>query len=158
MEVPLNAQYVRNIILCAHGMHDHIVHFYHLSALNWVDIISALKANPKKTAELAQTLSDWKGNSVTYFKAVQEKLKALVESGQLGPFTNGYWGHPQMKLSPEVNLLGIRHYLTALEYQFIPNKVVAILGGKILIFKLLLVGVIGLAIDPDSDSALNRET
>ncbi|MBO8143534.1 MAG: nickel-dependent hydrogenase large subunit [Thermodesulfobacterium sp.] len=157
MEIPLNAQLVRNIILAAHGMHDHIVHFYHLSALDWVDIISALKADPKKTAELAQTLSDWKGNSVTYFKAVQEKLKALVDSGQIGPFTNGYWGHPQMKLSPEVNLLAVGHYLAALEYQFIPNKVVAILGGKNPHIQTVTVGGVGLAIDPDSDSALNRE-
>ena len=157
MEVPLNAQLVRNIILATHGMHDHIVHFYHLSALDWVDIISALKADPKKTAELAQTLSDWKGNSVTYFKTVQEKLKALVDSGQIGPFTNGYWGHPQMKLSPEANLMAVAHYLTALEYQFIPNKVAAILGGKNPHVQSVIVGGISLAIDPDSDSALNRE-
>jgi len=103
MEIPLNAQLVRNIIIAAHGIHDHLVHFYHLSALDWVDIVSALKADPKKTAELAQSLSDWEGNSVTWFKAVKEKLKAFVESGQIGPFTNGYWGHPQMKLSPEAD-------------------------------------------------------
>ncbi|MCD6489155.1 MAG: nickel-dependent hydrogenase large subunit [Thermodesulfobacterium sp.] len=157
MEIPLNAQLVRNIILAAHGMHDHIVHFYHLSALDWVDIISTLKADPKKTAELAQTLSDWKGNSVTYFKSVQEKLKALVDSGQIGPFTNGYWGHPQMKLSPEANLMAVAHYLAALEYQFIPNKVAAILGGKNPHIQTVTVGGVGLAIDPDSDSALNRE-
>ncbi len=157
MEIPLNAQLVRNIILAAHGMHDHMVHFYHLSALDWVDILSALKADPKKTAELAQSISDWDGNSVKWFKEIQEKLKAFVNSGQIGPFNNGYWGHPQMKLSPEVNLLAVAHYLAALEYQFIPNKVVAILGGKNPHIQTVTVGGIALAIDPNSDSALNME-
>lgn len=157
MEIPLNAQLVRNIIIAAHGIHDHIVHFYHLSALDWVDIISALKADPKKTAELAQSLSDWEGNSVTLFKAVQDKLKAFVESGQIGPFRNGYWGHPQMKLPPEANLMAVAHYLAALEYQFLPNKAVAVLGGKTPNIQTLSVGGIALAIDPDDDSALNRE-
>jgi len=157
MEIPLNAQLVRNIIIAAHGIHDHLVHFYHLSALDWVDIVSALKADPKKTAELAQSLSDWEGNSVTYFKAVKEKLKAFVESGQIGPFTNGYWGHPQMKLPPEANLMAVAHYLSALEYQFLPNKAVAIFGGKNPNIQTLAVGGIALAIDPNEEAALNKE-
>ncbi len=157
MEIPLNAQYVRNIILCAHGMHDHMVHFYHLSALDWVDIVSALKADPKKTAELAQTISDWEGNSVTYFKSVKEKLKEFVSRGQIGPFTNGYWGHPQMKLPPEVNLLAVAHYLTALDYQFDADKVVAILGGKNPHIQTVIVGGVGLAINPDNEATLNME-
>ncbi|WP_038054863.1 nickel-dependent hydrogenase large subunit [Thermodesulfobacterium hydrogeniphilum] len=157
MEIPLNAQYVRNIILCAHGIHDHMVHFYHLSALDWVDIISALKADPKKTAELAQTISDWEGNSVTYFKSIKEKLQKFVERGQIGPFTNGYWGHPQMKLPPEVNLLAVAHYLTALDYQFNADKVVAILGGKNPHIQTVIVGGVGLAINPDNEATLNME-
>jgi len=157
IEVPLNAQLVRNIILAAHGIHDHMVHFYHLSALDWVDIVSALKADPKKTAELAQTISDWSGNSITYFKNIQAKLKDFVESGQIGPFTNGYWGHPQMKLPPEVNLLAVAHYLSALESQFDADKVVAILGGKNPHIQTVTVGGVGLAIDPNEDSALNME-
>jgi hydrogenase large subunit len=157
MEIPLNAQYVRNLILCAHGMQDHIVHFYHLSALDWVDIISALKADPKKTAELAQKISDWKGNSVTYFKQVKEKLQKFVERGQIGPFTNGYWGHPQMKLPPEVNLLAVAHYLTALDYQMDACKVVAIFGGKNPHIQTVVVGGVGLAINPDNEATLNME-
>ncbi len=157
MEIPLNAQYVRNIILCAHGMHDHMVHFYHLSALDWVDILSALKADPKKTAELAQSISDWEGNSVTYFENIQKTLKKFVESGQIGPFRNGYWGHPQMKLPPEVNLLAVAHYLTALDYQYKADQVVAILGGKNPHIQTVTVGGIALAINPDSPDAFNME-
>lgn len=157
MEIPLNAQYVRNIILCAHALHDHMVHFYHLSALDWVDIVSALKADPKKTAELAQSISSWEGNSVTYFKKVKETLQKFVEKGQIGPFTNGYWGHPQMKLSPEVNLLAVAHYLTALDYQFDANKVVAIFGGKTPHIQTLVVGGVALAINPDNLATLNAE-
>lgn len=157
MEIPLNAQYVRNIILCAHALHDHMVHFYHLSALDWVDIVSALKADPKKTAELAQSISSWEGNSVTYFKKVKETLQKFVEKGQIGPFTNGYWGHPQMKLPPEVNLLAVAHYLTALDYQFDANKVVAIFGGKTPHIQTLVVGGVALAINPDNLATLNAE-
>ena len=157
MEIPLNAQYVRNIILCAHALQDHIVHFYHLSALDWVDIVSALKADPKKTAEIAQSISDWEGNSVTYFKGVQEQLKRFVESGQIGPFANGYWGHPEMKLPPEVNLLAVAHYLTALDYQRDACKAVAILGGKNPHIQTVVVGGIGLAINPDNEATLNME-
>ena len=100
LEIPLNAQYIRNLIILAHAVHDHIVHFYHLSALDWVDVVSALKADPKKTAQLAQSISDWPGNSETEFRAVQSKLKSFVDTGRLGIFSSGYWGHPAMKLPP----------------------------------------------------------
>ena len=111
LEVPLNAQYIRNLILAAHAMHDHIVHFYHLSALDWVDVVSALKADPVKTSALAESLSNWKGNGRMQLTAVRDRLKGFVDNGQLGIFQNGYWGHPAMKLSPEVNLLAVSHYL-----------------------------------------------
>ena len=84
VEVPLNAQYIRNMIMAQHSVQDHIVHFYHLSALDWVDVVSALRADPKKTAQLAQSISDWSGNSETEFRAVQAKLKSFVETGRLG--------------------------------------------------------------------------
>src|SRR5574343_103321 len=109
LEIPVNAQYIRNMIILAHAVHDHIVHFYHLSALDWVDVVSALKADPEKTASLAESLSNWSGNSKAEFIKVQERLKGFVGTGQLGIFTNGYWGHPAMKLTPEVNLLAVSH-------------------------------------------------
>ncbi len=157
LEVPLNAQYIRNIIMGAHSMHDHIVHFYHLSALDWVDVVSALKADPKKAADLAESLSSWSRNSKYEMKAAQEKLQKLVDSGQLGVFESGYWGHPAMKLPPEVNLLAACHYLQALEYQMEINKVVAILGSKTPHIQNLAVGGVANPINPDSQSAINME-
>jgi hydrogenase large subunit len=155
LEVPLNAQYIRNLIVAAHAMHDHIVHFYHLSALDWVDVVSALKADPAKTSQLAESLSAWKHNSRADLKGVQDRLKAFVDAGQLGPFTNGYWGHPAMKLPPEVNLLAVSHYLQALEYQQKVNKIVAMLGGKTPNIQNLAVGGVANAINLDNEATLN---
>ena len=157
LEVPLNAQYVRNLVLALHALHDHIVHFYVLSALDWVDVVAALKADPAKTASLAQGLSQWPGNGKDRFKAVKGKLQALVDSGQLGPFANGYWGHPAMKLPPEVNLMAVSHYLEALDYQRKATQALAILGGKNPHIQNLSVGGVTTAINPSSDSALNME-
>ena len=117
LQIPMNAQYIRNLVMSIHALHDHIVHFYVLSALDWVDVVSALSADPVKTAALAQSLSEWPGNSSKRFGAVQERVKALVDSGQLGPFANAYWGHPAMALPPEANLMAVSHYLEALDYQ-----------------------------------------
>ncbi len=157
LEIPLNAQYIRNMIIAAHCLHDHIVHFYQLSALDWVDVVSALKADPVETAKLASTLSSWPHNTVQDMKTVQARLKKLVESGQLGIFTNGYWGHPAMKLSPEVNLLATAHYLQALEYQRIANQIVAILGSKTPHIQNLAVGGVSNPINLDSQSTLTIE-
>ncbi len=157
MSIPLNAQYIRNLVLALHALHDHIVHFYVLSALDWVDVVSALKADPKKTAQLAESLSDWPGNSPKRFKAVQSKIKALVESGQLGPFANGYWGHPAMILPPEANLMAVSHYLEALDYQRKADSAIAILGGKNPHIQNLSVGGVTTAINPDNEATLNME-
>jgi hydrogenase large subunit len=157
LEVPLNAQYIRNLILAAHAMHDHIVHFYHLSALDWVDVVSALKADPAKTAALAESISTWKGNSKMQLTAVRDRLKGFVDNGQMGIFQNGYWGHPAMRLSPEVNLLAVSHYLEALEYQRKVNQVVAILGGKTPNIQNLAVGGVANAINLDNQATLNMQ-
>lgn len=157
MEVPLNAQYIRNLIMGAHAVHDHIVHFYHLGALDWVDIVSALSADVAATTKLAHSISDWKRNSFQEIKAAQARLQALVDSGQLGIYGSGYWGHPAMKLAPEVNLLAATHYLQALEYQRNINKVVSILGSKTPHIQNVAVGGVANAINPDSTTALNME-
>ena len=157
LEVPLNAQYIRNLILAAHAMHDHIVHFYHLSALDWVDIVSALKADPVKASQLGESLSPWPGNSRMRMTAVRDRLKGFVDNGQLGIFQNGYWGHPAMKLPPEVNLLAAAHYLEALEYQRKVNQVVAILGGKTPNIQNLAVGGVANAINLDNQATLNMD-
>ena len=157
LDVPLNAQYIRNLILAAHAMHDHIVHFYHLSALDWVDVVSALKADPAKASQLAESLSSWPGNSKMQLTAVRDRLKGFVEAGQLGIFQNGYWGHPAMKLPPEVNLLAVSHYLEALEQQRKINQVVAILGGKTPNIQNLAVGGVANAINLDNQATLNMD-
>lgn len=157
LEIPLNAQYIRNMIVGAHGIHDHMVHFYQLCALDWVDIVSATTADPQATAALGQKLSNWKGNSVQEIKAVQDRLKKFIGSGQLGLFASGYWGHPAMKLTPEVNLLAATHYLQALDYQRRINTVVAILGSKTPHIQNLAVGGVTNPINPDSPSNLTVE-
>lgn len=157
LEVPLNAQYIRNLIVAAHSVHDHIVHFYHLSALDWVDIVSALEADPKKAAQLADGLSSWPLNSAQSLQAVQQRLKAFVGSGQLGIFANGYWGHPAMRLPPELNLIAAAHYLQALDYQRHANKIVAILGSKTPHIQNLAVGGVANPINMDSQSTLTLE-
>lgn len=157
LEIPINAQYIRNIVMAIHALQDHIVHFYVLSALDWVDVVSALSADPKKTAALSSSLSDWPGNSAKRFAAVQGKLKALVASGQLGPFANGYWGHPAMKLPPEANLMAVSHYLESLDYQRKATQALGIISGKNPHIQNLSVGGVTTALNPDSDSALNME-
>lgn len=156
-KVPVNAQYIRNMILSAHSMHDHIVHFYQLSAMDWVDITAALNADPDKAAEMLKGVSTWGLNSANEFRNVQNKIKSLVESGQLGIFANGYFGHPAMKLPPEVNLIAVAHYLQALECQRDCNRIVALLGGKTPHIQNLAIGGVANPINLDAQSVLNLE-
>ncbi len=130
IEIPPNANLIRNLV---HGMQfiqDHVIHFYHLHALDWVDVVSALSADPVKTSAIAKSISPWPNNSATYFAEVQNRLKTFVASGQLGIFANGYWGHPAYKLPPEVNLLATAHYLEALDWQKDVIRLHTIFGGK----------------------------
>jgi hydrogenase large subunit len=157
LEVPLNAQLIRNLILIAHALHDHIVHFYHLSALDWVDVGAIPRADPVKAAAIAASLSDWPGNSPEQMRRIQGKANALLQSGQLGIFANGYWGHPAMQLAPEVNLLALSHYFQALDFQRKANQVVAILGGKTPHIQNLAVGGVMNAINLDSLATLNMD-
>jgi hydrogenase large subunit len=129
-EIPPNAQLIRNLMIGAQYVHDHVMHFYHLHALDWVDVVSALSADPKATSELAQSISSYPKSSPGYFADTRKKLKTFVEQGQLGIFANGYWGHPAYKLPPEANLMAVAHYLEALEWQREVATLHAILGGK----------------------------
>lgn len=157
LEIPVNANSIRNLIILAHAIHDHIVHFYHLSALDWVDVTSALKADPAKTSSLAESLSNWSGNSKHEFAKVKERLTGFVGTGQLGIFTNGYWGHPAMKLTPEVNLLAVSHYLQALEVQRYASKIVSVLGSKSPHIQNVAVGGVANPLALDSQSVLTME-
>jgi len=157
LPVPKNAQYIRNLIIAAHGIHDHIVHFYHLAALDWVDIVSALEGDPRSASSLAESLSDYPGNSVQAMTAAKERLAAFVGSGQLGVYASGYWGHPAMRLPPDANLMAAAHYLQALEVQRLANQIVTILGSKTPHIQNLAVGGVANAINPDSQSTLTLE-
>jgi hydrogenase large subunit len=128
--IPDNANSIRNVMQLTLQAHDHLVHFYHLHALDWVDVVSALQADPRATSELAQSISSWPLSSPGYFRDIQNRLKRFVESGQLGPFMNGYWGNPAYKLPPEANLMAVTHYLEALDFQKEIVKIHTIYGGK----------------------------
>jgi hydrogenase large subunit len=128
--IPQNAELIRNLMIGAQYVHDHVMHFYHLHALDWVDVVSALKADPKATSTLAQSLSSYSRSSPGYFADVQKKVKTFVEQGQLGIFSNAYWGHSAYKLPPEANLMAVAHYLDALAWQRDVVKLHAIFGGK----------------------------
>ncbi|MDH3280873.1 MAG: nickel-dependent hydrogenase large subunit, partial [Gammaproteobacteria bacterium] len=129
-EIPPNAQLIRNLMIGAQYVHDHVMHFYHLHALDWVDVVSALEADPKATAELAQNISDFPKSSPGYFADTKKTLKNFVEGGQLGIFANAYWGHPAYKLPPEANLMAVAHYLEALAWQRDVAQIHTIFGGK----------------------------
>ncbi len=156
-KVPPNAQIIRNLMIGAQHVHDHVMHFYHLHALDWVDVVSALAAEPKKTSELAQSISTYPKSSPGYFTDIQRQIKTFVESGQLGIFARGYWGNPGYKLPPEANLMAVAHYLEALVWQREVAKLHTIFGGKNP-HPMFVVGGVPSPIDLNSDSAINAET
>jgi hydrogenase large subunit len=153
--VPPTAEIIRNIMMATQYVQDHVVHFYHLHALDWVDIVNALKADPKKAAEIAGSFSKWDKNTPAYFSEVQDKIKAFAASG-LGIFANGYWGHPAYKLPPEVNLIAVAHYLDALQWQKEIVKIHAVFGGKNP-HPNYLVGGVPCSIDMNEVAAINSE-
>ena len=152
---PPNARLLRNLIIASQCIQDHVIHFYHLHALDWVDIVSALEADPAATSKLAQSISDWPKSSERYFATIKARVKGLVDRGQLGPFANAYWGHPAYKLPPEANLMAVAHYLEALEWQREFIKMHAILGGKNPHLQSFLVGGQATPIDPNAQASLN---
>ena len=154
---PPNARIMRNLISGAQYIQDHVIHFYHLHALDWVDVTGALVADPAKTADLAQSISPWPLSSKAYFTEVQARVKALVDSGQLSIFTNGYWGHPAYKLPPEADLMAVAHYIEALSWQRDVIRMHAVLGGKNPHPQTFLVGGIAAPVDPNSPNVINQE-
>jgi hydrogenase large subunit len=157
IKIPKAANLIRNMIVAQQFIHDHVMHFYILHALDFVDVVSALKADPKKVSEIQQSISNWPNSSPGYFAEVQKKVKAIVDSGQLSLFSNGYWGHPAYKLPPEINLLGVAHYLECLDWQSQVTKIHTIFGGKNP-HPNFVVGGVPLPIDMNTDQALNAES
>lgn len=128
---PLNALLTRTLMNNALFLHDHIVHFYHLHALDWVDIVSALSADPKAASQEAFKFCDYPfACGEDQLKLVQDRVKKFVEKGNLGPFANAYYGHPTYHLTPEQNLIALSHYLECLRIQRVAAQVMAIFGGK----------------------------
>jgi len=149
--IPKNAHYIRNIIAACLGHQDHIIHFYHLHALDWVSPLEALKADPAATAALQNTVlapyrlpfrgpagleteaypHDVPVSNPEYYAAIKAKVQKIVESGQLGIFSAQWWDHPDYQmLPPEVHLMAISHYLEMLDKQrdlVVPHVV---FGGK----------------------------
>lgn len=157
IQPPKNAVIVRNLMYLTQMIQDHVIHFYHLSALDWVDIVSALKADPAETAALAQKVSpEWDKSSKGYFADIAKTLKAFANSGQLGIFQNAYWGHPAYKLPPAANLMAVAHYLEALKWQKELAKIHTVFGGKNP-HPNYLVGGMASAIDMNGDNAVNME-
>jgi len=157
IDVPANANLIRNIMFLTQQVQDHVIHFYHLHALDWVDVVSALRADPAATATLAQSVSPkWPLATAGYFAEVAGTLKKFVASGQLGIFQNAYWGHPAYKLPPEANLMAVAHYLEALKWQKEIIKIHTVFGGKNP-HPNYLVGGVPAAIAVESDNAINIE-
>jgi Ni,Fe-hydrogenase I large subunit len=154
IEIPDNARIIRNIISAAQTIQDHVIHFYHLQALDFVDVTGALKAVPAKTEQLATSISSWPNSGRDYFAAVQQRVKALVDSGQLSLFTNGYWGHPAYRLPPEADLMAVAHYLEALEFQRRFIRIHAVIGAKNPHLQTYLVGGMSTAMSPNEPEAV----
>lgn len=157
IRIPDSARIIRNIIAASQHVQDHVIHFYHLHALDWVDVVSALEADPVATSQLAESISDWPKSGPAYFRGVQKRLRQFVDSGQLGIFANGYWGHAAYKLPPEANLMAVAHYLEALDWQRDIIRVHAVLGGKNPHLQTYLVGGMAIPLDPDSHAAINMD-
>jgi len=157
IEVPPAGGLIRNLVHGMQTVQDHVIHFYHLHALDWVDVVSALSADPAATSSLARSISPWPNNSATYFAEVQDRVRRFVQSGQLGIFTNGYWGHPAYKLPPEANLMAVAHYLEALDWQRDVIRVHTIFGGKNP-HPNFLVGGMASAINLEDTGTINAES
>ena len=154
---PPNARLIRNLTQGIWFLGDHIMHFYHLHGLDWVDIVSALKANPRAAADLAKSVHPNPWNcSETHYKAVQDRLTRFVKSGRLGPFANAYWGNPSYKLPPEANLVIASHYLDALQVSKTAAAAQAVFGGKNPHPQHLVVGGVSCVLDATNPSRLGE--
>ena len=153
---PRQALLIREMVMGAQEIQDHVIHFYHLHALDWVNVADAIKADPEATVAFAKAIgSTWKGNTVDRMTAVRDTVQNLVDSGQLSIFTGGYWDHPDYRLPPEANLMAVAHYLDALEFQRSMIKINTVFGGKNP-HPNFLVGGMACTIDPSKSESINQ--
>jgi len=108
-KVPQNARIIRNLIQGAHVVQDHILHFYHLAALDYVDI---------------SKLADYQGKDSDL-----NSIKDFISRGELAPFLPRYEG--DYRLPPEINAQAVAHYVKAFEIRRIGHEMVSIFSGKI---------------------------
>ncbi|MFZ0158568.1 MAG: nickel-dependent hydrogenase large subunit [Kineosporiaceae bacterium] len=129
--VPKAADLIRNLVLGSQIVQDHVIHFYHLQALDFVNVVNAATGDPAKAAQAATALEPhYPLNSRPRFDQVKQQLTKVLDSGQLGIFTNGYWAHPDYRLSPELDLMAVSHYLDALTWQRSMIRINTLFGGK----------------------------
>jgi hydrogenase large subunit len=153
---PTQAKAIRDLVLTAQEVQDHVIHFYHLHALDWVNVPDVMNADPAKAVAFAKEIgSTWKGNSLERFTEVKATVTSIIESGQLSVFTGGYWNHPSYKLPPEANLMAVAHYLDALEFQRSMIRIVTVFGGKNP-HPNFLVGGMACTIDPNKSESINQ--
>lgn len=154
--IPRNASLIRNIMTAVQFAQDHVVHFYQLHLLDWVDVMSALKADPLAASIMAACMSSYPKSSPGYFADVQKSLQGLANSGQLGIFANGYWDHPAYRMPPEMNLIAMAHYLEALDWQKDVVRIHTVFGGKNP-HPNYLVGGMACVINMDNVNTINME-
>ncbi|MCL2735809.1 MAG: nickel-dependent hydrogenase large subunit [Propionibacteriaceae bacterium] len=153
---PQQALLIRDMVMAAQEIQDHVIHFYHLHALDWVNVADAVKADPEATVALAKAIgSTWKGNTVERMQAVKDTVQSILDSGQLSIFTGGYWSHPDYRLPPEANLMAVAHYLDALEFQRSMIRINTVFGGKNP-HPNFLVGGMACTLDPDRSESINQ--
>ena len=153
---PRQAQAIRDLVIAAAGIQDHVIHFYHLHALDWVNVAGAATADPAKAVAFAEAIgSTWTGNTLQRMTEVRDTVKGIVDSGQLSIFTGGYWDHPDYRLPPEADLMAVSHYLDALEFQRSMIRINTVFGGKNP-HPNFLVGGMACTIDQDSSTSINQ--
>ena len=153
---PVQARLIRDMVLGSQEIQDHVIHFYHLHALDFVNVASAATADPQKAVDFAKAIgSAWKGNTLQRMTQVRDTVKGLIDSGQLSIFTGGYWDHPSYKLPPEANLMAVAHYLDALEFQRSMIRIGTVFGGKNP-HPNFLVGGMACTIDQNHSESINQ--
>jgi hydrogenase large subunit len=153
---PPQARLIRDMVLASQTIQDHVIHFYHLHALDWVNVPSAATADPAAAVDFARAIgSTWKGNTIERMTQVRDTVAKILESGQLSIFSGGYWDHPDYRLTPEANLMAVAHYLDALEFQRSMIRIGTVFGGKNP-HPNFLVGGMACAIDPESSGSINQ--
>ncbi|MBS4026351.1 MAG: nickel-dependent hydrogenase large subunit [Clostridia bacterium] len=113
-QLPEAGRVLRNLMIGAMWLHDHPLHFYHLSALDYLDVMA---------------VAEYTGNDPKLL-AVKDKIVGLVKQGDTAPLTPRYEPDEFCVNDPEVVITAVAHYLQALEMQAKARKMSAIFAGK----------------------------